>query len=180
VAVGVSVFVLAIAAAGARSDVAAPAISEEMLERSAPDAKGNNVVNVILVDFRGLDTLGEITVLVVAALGAVALARSARRRPEVGTTMTATARHTAVDDARAHPPPRARRVVADPVRQHPRAVALLPVRRAQPARRRVRRRADGRRRDQPPLRRRRRVGGPGHVPVPTLDDPGQRPVRRER
>ncbi len=31
--------------------------------------KGNNVVNVILVDFRALDTLGEITVLSIAALG---------------------------------------------------------------------------------------------------------------
>ena len=30
---------------------------------------GNNVVNVILVDFRALDTLGEITVLGIAALG---------------------------------------------------------------------------------------------------------------
>lgn len=78
-AVGVSVFVFALVAADARSDVAAPSVSEEMIERSAPDAKGNNVVNVILVDFRGLDTLGEITVLVVAALGAVALARAARR-----------------------------------------------------------------------------------------------------
>jgi multicomponent Na+:H+ antiporter subunit A len=44
-----------------------------------PDGKGSNVVNVILVDFRGLDTLGEITVLLVAGLGVVALARTARR-----------------------------------------------------------------------------------------------------
>lgn len=35
--------------------------------------KGNNIVNVILVDFRGLDTLGETTVLVIAALGVLAL-----------------------------------------------------------------------------------------------------------
>ncbi len=34
---------------------------------------GNNVVNVILVDFRGFDTLGEITVLAVAALGVAIL-----------------------------------------------------------------------------------------------------------
>ena len=84
IAVGVSVFVVALAAAGARGDVAAPAVSDEMLERAAPDAKGNNVVNVILVDFRGFDTLGEITVLVVAALGAVALARTVRRDPDDG------------------------------------------------------------------------------------------------
>jgi multicomponent Na+:H+ antiporter subunit A len=38
-------------------------------------AKGRNVVNVILVDFRGFDTLGEITVLAAAALGVVALLR---------------------------------------------------------------------------------------------------------
>jgi multicomponent Na+:H+ antiporter subunit A len=77
--VGTTVFVLALVAAGARSDVPQASISDEMLERSVPDGKGSNVVNVILVDFRGLDTLGEITVLVVAALGAVSLARVARR-----------------------------------------------------------------------------------------------------
>ncbi|WP_162051359.1 hydrogen gas-evolving membrane-bound hydrogenase subunit E [Pontibacter pamirensis] len=39
------------------------------------EAHGRNVVNVILVDFRGLDTLGEITVLAVAAVGIFALLR---------------------------------------------------------------------------------------------------------
>ena len=39
------------------------------------EAHGRNVVNVILVDFRGIDTLGEITVLSVAALGVLALLR---------------------------------------------------------------------------------------------------------
>jgi multicomponent Na+:H+ antiporter subunit A len=38
-------------------------------------AKGRNVVNVILVDFRALDTLGEITVLSIAGLGVMALAK---------------------------------------------------------------------------------------------------------
>jgi multicomponent Na+:H+ antiporter subunit A len=38
-------------------------------------ANGRNVVNVILVDFRAFDTLGEITVLSVAALGVAALLR---------------------------------------------------------------------------------------------------------
>jgi multicomponent Na+:H+ antiporter subunit A len=86
VVVGAAVFVFALTASDARTDVSAPSISEEMIERSAPEAKGNNVVNVILVDFRGLDTLGEITVLVVAAVGAVGLARVGRRptRPEDG------------------------------------------------------------------------------------------------
>jgi multicomponent Na+:H+ antiporter subunit A len=44
-------------------------------EASVPLAHGRNVVNVILVDFRALDTLGEITVLAVAALGVLALMR---------------------------------------------------------------------------------------------------------
>jgi multicomponent Na+:H+ antiporter subunit A len=41
-------------------------------------AHGRNIVNVILVDFRSLDTLGEIVVVVLAALGAVALLRQAK------------------------------------------------------------------------------------------------------
>lgn len=45
------------------------------IENSLPLAKGRNVVNVILVDFRALDTLGEITVLSTAALGVYALIR---------------------------------------------------------------------------------------------------------
>ena len=43
------------------------------LDASVPEAKGRNVVNVILVDFRALDTLGEITVVVVAAFAVAAL-----------------------------------------------------------------------------------------------------------
>lgn len=50
-------------------------------EASYLQAHGRNVVNVILVDFRGLDTLGEITVLAVAALGIFALLRL---KPEKG------------------------------------------------------------------------------------------------
>ncbi|MGE3960858.1 MAG: hydrogen gas-evolving membrane-bound hydrogenase subunit E [Dehalococcoidia bacterium] len=42
---------------------------------SYPEARGTNVVNTILVDFRALDTLGEISVLAVAALGILALLR---------------------------------------------------------------------------------------------------------
>ncbi len=46
-----------------------PSISEFYAEASYIEAKGRNVVNVILVDFRALDTLGEIFVLGIAALG---------------------------------------------------------------------------------------------------------------
>ena len=50
-----------------------------MIEQAYPEGEGRNVVNVILVDFRGFDTLGEITVLAAAAIGTVALARAGRR-----------------------------------------------------------------------------------------------------
>ena len=74
-----AVFVFALVASDARSDVSQRNISAEMVERAKPDGEGKNVVNVILVDFRGMDTMGEITVLVVAAVGAVAVARAGRR-----------------------------------------------------------------------------------------------------
>ena len=77
--VGASVFVFAIAAS---SNPLPPSVSEEIVARSVPDGHGRNVVNVILVDFRALDTLGEITVLAVASIGAVALARVGRRAAE--------------------------------------------------------------------------------------------------
>ena len=50
---------------------------------SYPEAHGRNIVNVILVDFRALDTFGEITVVAIAAIAAFALLRGAtRRKPE--------------------------------------------------------------------------------------------------
>lgn len=46
----------------------------------APEAGGRNVVNVVLTNFRAIDTLGEITVLAAAAIGISVLVRTARRR----------------------------------------------------------------------------------------------------
>ena len=48
------------------------------LARRAPEAHAKDVVTAILADFRGLDTLVEITVIAVALLGVVSLVR---RRP---------------------------------------------------------------------------------------------------
>ncbi|MDD2700434.1 MAG: monovalent cation/H+ antiporter subunit A [Sideroxydans sp.] len=48
-------------------------ISSYYLAQSVPGGGGSNVVNVILVDFRGFDTLGEITVLAMVGLAAHAL-----------------------------------------------------------------------------------------------------------
>jgi multicomponent Na+:H+ antiporter subunit A len=51
-------------------------------ENSVTLAKGRNIVNVILVDFRALDTLGEITVLAVAAIGIYALLKQSVKTSE--------------------------------------------------------------------------------------------------
>ncbi|TVQ68377.1 MAG: DUF4040 domain-containing protein, partial [Oceanospirillales bacterium] len=53
-------------------------ISSFFLENSVTGGGGTNVVNVILVDFRGFDTFGEITVLAIAALAVFALTRNLR------------------------------------------------------------------------------------------------------
>ncbi|WP_431483777.1 monovalent cation/H+ antiporter subunit A [Pseudomonas solani] len=48
-------------------------IADFFLENAVSGGGGHNAVNVILVDFRGFDTLGEITVLAIAAVGVHAL-----------------------------------------------------------------------------------------------------------
>ncbi|UYO95071.1 monovalent cation/H+ antiporter subunit A [Pollutimonas sp. M17] len=57
-------------------------ISSFFVEQSLPLGGGANVVNVILVDFRGFDTFGEITVLGIVALTVYALLRRFRPPPE--------------------------------------------------------------------------------------------------
>jgi len=76
--VGLFVFIFALVASAART--AAP-ISEGFLARALPEGGGRNIVNVILVDFRGFDTFGEITVLATAALGIIGLVRAVRAGP---------------------------------------------------------------------------------------------------
>ncbi len=51
-------------------------ISDYFLQNSYAKAYGKNVVNVILVDFRALDTMGEVTVLTIAALGVFVLLKT--------------------------------------------------------------------------------------------------------
>lgn len=65
-------------------------ISSFMVENALSLAGGSNVVNVILVDFRGFDTFGEITVLGIVALSVYALLR--RFRPPVETVAIPLAR----------------------------------------------------------------------------------------
>ncbi|ALH95051.1 monovalent cation/H+ antiporter subunit A [Acinetobacter equi] len=60
-------------------------ISWFFMQQSIPLGGGSNVVNVILVDFRGFDTFGEITVLGIAAIGALCMMDGMRAH---GTIMT--------------------------------------------------------------------------------------------
>ena len=60
---------------------------------------GSNLVNTILVDFRALDTLGELTVLGVAGLTVAALLRSRRPAPEIAPELR---KGSPLEDARAN------------------------------------------------------------------------------
>ena len=55
-------------------------LAEWYAANSLPEAYGRNVVNVILVDFRALDTFGEIAVVAFSALAAWPLLRKMRNR----------------------------------------------------------------------------------------------------
>lgn len=57
-------------------------IAAFFLEKALPEGGGTNAVNVLLVDFRGFDTLGEITVLSTVAITVYALLRRFRPAPE--------------------------------------------------------------------------------------------------
>ena len=71
----IAVLVLFIGASGTTSRLA-----PYFTDNAATLGHGRNVVNVILVDFRGFDTLGEITVLVTVAVGVRALLRIGKER----------------------------------------------------------------------------------------------------
>ena len=74
---GVLMALLLLLAAGQPFD---PALGEHFGARSVAAANGRNVVNVIIVDFRGFDTLGEIAVLAFALLAAAPLFKLARQQ----------------------------------------------------------------------------------------------------
>jgi multicomponent Na+:H+ antiporter subunit A len=80
--------VVALAAGGLMTVLALVALTEHrgsrlaeyFAEQSLPAAHGRNIVNVILVDFRAMDTLGEITVLALAGAGVFALLKLGARK----------------------------------------------------------------------------------------------------
>jgi multicomponent Na+:H+ antiporter subunit A len=90
-----------------------PPISDFFLRNAVPSAHGGNVVNVILVDFRAIDTWGEITVLVVAAVGGYALLRASRLRPLSRPDQTT--EPAAVDGATEQTPPPAAVTAPPPI-----------------------------------------------------------------
>ncbi|PWS39001.1 cation:proton antiporter [Falsiroseomonas bella] len=80
-ALGLSVALVLLAVLAAPFD---PRLGEWFGAESVPGGHGRNVVNVILVDFRALDTLGEIAVLAIAAFSVIALLRASGRGARVG------------------------------------------------------------------------------------------------
>ncbi len=77
IAVGVTVAWFALAAG---SNERPTDVTDKIEALSLPAAGGKNVVNVTIVDFRGVDTMGEITVFGIAALGVANLVAASRRR----------------------------------------------------------------------------------------------------
>jgi multicomponent Na+:H+ antiporter subunit A len=57
-------------------------VAQYFADQSVPAGYGRNIVNVILVDFRAIDTLGEITVVAIAALGLTLLLSRSRSAKE--------------------------------------------------------------------------------------------------
>lgn len=68
-----------------------PTVGRFYTEKALPEGGGTNVVNVILVDFRAFDTLGEIVVVGIVALSVFALLR--RFRPPKETLYALEKRH---------------------------------------------------------------------------------------
>ena len=117
---------------GRREVTSARPMSRDKIEQlSLPEAGGKNVVNVTIVDFRGIDTMGEITVFGIAALGVANLVAASRRATGAADARAVRQDRRRVDGLRAGdaddlPPHAARRRSTCPAR-------------AQRARRRVRR-----------------------------------------
>ncbi|USK33249.1 Na+/H+ antiporter subunit A [Bacillus sp. F19] len=76
--------VVTLVAISANSNRVSETISSFFIENSYTEAGGKNMVNVILVDFRGFDTLFEITVLTIAALGIYAMVKLRMAKGEEG------------------------------------------------------------------------------------------------
>ncbi len=74
---------VALVASSGRLGMSPPAnsVTHRLTEEAVDEGGGKNIVNVVLTDVRALDTLGEVIVLVVVAVGILALTRT---RPDEG------------------------------------------------------------------------------------------------
>jgi multicomponent Na+:H+ antiporter subunit A len=78
-AVGLVVFGIMVTALAARTETPVGVAAADL---SYPEGHGRNAVNVILADMRAFDTMGELVVITVAAIGTVALVRARRPRED--------------------------------------------------------------------------------------------------
>lgn len=76
--VGISTMLGVLALSGHREK---SELANYLLENTFPETHGNNIVNVILVDFRGFDTMGELTVLGMAGVAIATLLQSNKLLP---------------------------------------------------------------------------------------------------
>jgi multicomponent Na+:H+ antiporter subunit A len=90
IGVGIGSFVGALVLSISTTDTAAR-LREYFVQFGPTLGHGRNIVNVILVDFRGFDTMGEITVLATAAIGVRALIRLAKVDDESSIAAASTA-----------------------------------------------------------------------------------------
>ena len=88
VSVAAGAFAFVVAWGALSQPPAGRSVAEEHV-RLTPDAHAKNVVTATLADFRGLDTLGEITVVALALLGVGTLIGSSPAREAVGVTQPA-------------------------------------------------------------------------------------------
>ncbi|THE65335.1 DUF4040 domain-containing protein [Salinadaptatus halalkaliphilus] len=72
IAVGATAFVTVLVTTDARP-AETTALARYYAEQAVPKGGGTNIVNVILVDFRGFDTLGELVVVALAAISILTL-----------------------------------------------------------------------------------------------------------
>ncbi len=100
--VGLVMGTIGVIALGART---APSISGELPRLSVEEGHGNNIVNVMLVDIRAWDTMGEIAVLIVVATGVASLLFVSGRISDVPRLSDSRRRRSAANR---------RRVVTDP------------------------------------------------------------------
>ena len=191
VAVGATVTTIGAYAINARNSVP---IYERLPDAAYYLGNGKNVVNVLLVDIRAWDTLGEISVLLVAATGVASLVFRNRRfgsAPRVSdapaVTADSSASHSGDHVAARRRPHRPETPVAGPrgddpadLPDHHGVVGLLLLRRSQRARRRFRRRPHGRSRAGPAVPRGRTVRTRRNRPDRRGQDPGPRASRSPR